>query len=175
MSEGGEEEMRTTRANISHVDRQTQGLPCPFFQCIHGLFMQAEFRRMEERKMERGRLGDWKKEVENSMAGDHGAVELSLQGTLVFNPCPGPGDLLCFPSSLHDLEIRKRGLKLEISYTSGGFKEKNGVLVKSFSLEKKPQQKKDLIKFNPTLTILSFPPSHLSNLCFITRLFSLVT
>lgn len=53
VSEGGEEEMRTTRANISHVDRQTQGLPCPFFQCIRGLLMQAEFRRMEERKMER--------------------------------------------------------------------------------------------------------------------------
>lgn len=43
--------------------------------------MQAEFRRMEEGKMERGRLGDWKREVENSMAGEHGAVELLLQGT----------------------------------------------------------------------------------------------
>lgn len=61
VSGGGEEEMRTTQADISHVDKQIQGLPCPFFQCIHDLLMQAEFRRMEERKMERGRLGDWKK------------------------------------------------------------------------------------------------------------------
>lgn len=86
MSGGGEKEMRTTPADISHVDKQIQGLSCPFFQCIHGLLMEEEFRRMEERKMERGRLGDWKKEVKNSMAGDHGAVQLLLQGTLLFDP-----------------------------------------------------------------------------------------
>lgn len=45
--------------------------------------MQVEFRRIKERKMGKGRLGDWKKEVENSMAGDHGAVELLLQGILL--------------------------------------------------------------------------------------------
>lgn len=86
MSGGGEEEMRITGANNSHVDKQIQGFPCLLFQCIHGFLMQVEFRRMEERKMGRGRLGDWEKEVENSMAGDHGAVELLLQGTLVFDP-----------------------------------------------------------------------------------------
>lgn len=52
---------------------------------------------------------------------------------------------------------------------------KNGVLVKSspysFPSLPKKKKKKHFIKFNPMLTILSFPQSHLSNLCFITRFF----
>lgn len=75
MSGGGEEETRTTQADISHVDKQIQDRPCPFFQFIHGLLMQPEFRRIEERKMARGRFG-----------GGHGAVELLLPGTFLFDP-----------------------------------------------------------------------------------------
>lgn len=45
----GDVVMRRTRVNIYHVDKQKTS---PFSQCIEGLVMLAEFRRMEERKME---------------------------------------------------------------------------------------------------------------------------
>lgn len=110
VSEGGEEETRTTRVNISHVDKQIPSMS--LFPVHPWPFNASRVQKDGREQMEIGGLGDWKKEVENSMAGDHGAVGLLLQGNLVFNPCPSPGDLLCFPSSLHDLEIHKRGLEM---------------------------------------------------------------
>lgn len=137
--------MRTRGANISHVDKQIQGFPCPLFQCIHGLLMQVEFRRIKERKMGKGRLGDWKKEVENSMAGDHGAVELLLQGILLL--ILNLVQVTC-SASLHPCmtwkSIREGQRYLKMSHTSSRFNEKSGVLVSLLLWKKTPTKKTSL-------------------------------